>query len=76
MGLIQKLQSKKGKKFMVKQFNQLLMSIQSKTMSQQYTMIENSLAEWKSDLQQVDDILVIGIRIYESETIQKLLNKE
>jgi hypothetical protein len=33
------------------------------TMEQQKTVLEETLSRWKGSLEQVDDILVIGIRI-------------
>jgi ligand-binding sensor domain-containing protein/serine phosphatase RsbU (regulator of sigma subunit) len=52
----------KGKKFMVKRFNELLISIQEKTMEEQGEVLEKTFSNWKGDFQQVDDILVMGIR--------------
>jgi len=53
---------KKDKKFMMKNFKKLLLSIQDKTMNEQKTILETTLAEWKGDTEQVDDILVMGVR--------------
>ncbi|MBN8697444.1 MAG: SpoIIE family protein phosphatase [Bacteroidetes bacterium] len=52
----------KGKKFMVKRFNELLLSIQDKNMQTQANELEETFNQWKGSYQQVDDILVIGIR--------------
>jgi serine phosphatase RsbU (regulator of sigma subunit)/tetratricopeptide (TPR) repeat protein len=53
----------KGKKFKYKQLQELLLANASKPMEEQKKMLENTLAEWKGELEQVDDILVIGIRV-------------
>ena len=53
---------KKDKKFMMKNFKKLLLSIQDKTMNEQKAILEETLAEWKGDTEQVDDILVMGVR--------------
>lgn len=53
----------KGKKFMVNQFRQLLISIHEKAMSEQKFILEQRLEEWKGAEDQVDDILVMGVRI-------------
>jgi serine phosphatase RsbU (regulator of sigma subunit) len=62
----------KGKKFMVKRFQQLLMEIHQQAMNEQGKRIEKTFDEWKSwtdtdgkikKLEQVDDVLVIGFRI-------------
>jgi ligand-binding sensor domain-containing protein/serine phosphatase RsbU (regulator of sigma subunit) len=52
----------KGKKFMVKRFNELLLSIQDKPMEEQGRILEETFAQWRGEYQQVDDILVMGIR--------------
>ena len=53
----------KGKKFKYAQFKQLLLSIQSKTMDEQKEILDKTMADWKGNLEQIDDILVIGVRI-------------
>jgi len=52
----------KGKKFMAKRFNDLLMSIQSRTMQKQGQILDETIEQWRGSHQQVDDILVIGIK--------------
>jgi len=51
-----------GKKFMTKKFKQMLLGIQNKNMSQQELELEKEFLTWKGNIEQVDDILVIGIR--------------
>ncbi len=53
----------KGKKFMVKRYNELLQSVYSKEMKQQAEILENTIESWRGDYQQVDDILVIGLKL-------------
>jgi len=53
----------KGKKFMYKQLNQLLVNISNKPMDEQRELLNNRFTEWKGDLEQVDDVLVIGIKV-------------
>ena len=52
-----------GKKYKYKQFETLLLSISALSMQEQKRRIEDSFLKWKRDLEQVDDICVIGIRI-------------
>ena len=52
----------KNKKVMLKNVKKLLLSIQDKTMNEQKTILETTMAEWKGDTEQVDDILVMGVR--------------
>ncbi len=51
------------KKFMIKNFKQLLKQIHLKPMQEQKEILERTLHEWMSETEQVDDILVIGVRI-------------
>jgi serine phosphatase RsbU (regulator of sigma subunit) len=52
-----------GKKFKSKQFKELLMKIYDKPMKDQKDIIISTFDEWKGDLNQIDDIVVIGVRI-------------
>ena len=47
----------------VMQFQKLLMSIQNLSMKEQKLALDKKLEEWKGEHAQIDDILVIGIRI-------------
>ncbi|MFT6027915.1 MAG: hypothetical protein ACI8P5_002190, partial [Bacteroidia bacterium] len=38
-------------------------NIHDKTAHEQHTLIEEQLKNWKGDLEQVDDIVVMGVRI-------------
>jgi len=51
------------KKFMIKKFKRMLMEIHMKSMSEQRKIMEDTLQEWMADTDQIDDILVIGVRI-------------
>jgi serine phosphatase RsbU (regulator of sigma subunit) len=53
---------KEGKKFMVRQFRELLEEIQSLPMNEQGKHIESKLTQWQGRIDQTDDILVVGIR--------------
>ncbi len=53
----------KGKKFKYKQLENLLISINLKSMEDQKQLLTAAIAGWKGNLEQVDDILVIGMRI-------------
>jgi serine phosphatase RsbU (regulator of sigma subunit)/Tfp pilus assembly protein PilF len=54
---------KDGKKFMMRQLKDFLISIQSKNMKKQGEALNERIEEWKGNREQVDDILVIGIRL-------------
>jgi serine phosphatase RsbU (regulator of sigma subunit)/HAMP domain-containing protein len=53
----------RGKKFMYKQFRDLLLGICHKTLDEQKETLNNTIEEWKGTFDQVDDILVIGVRV-------------
>jgi ligand-binding sensor domain-containing protein/serine phosphatase RsbU (regulator of sigma subunit) len=51
-----------GKKIMTKKFKELLHSLQSLSMSDQGKAIETFFDQWKGKTEQIDDVLVVGIR--------------
>jgi serine phosphatase RsbU (regulator of sigma subunit) len=53
----------KGKKFMSKNLKELLLSNAHLAMHQQKQLLEKTFTHWKSNLEQVDDVTVIGIKI-------------
>jgi serine phosphatase RsbU (regulator of sigma subunit) len=53
----------KGKKFMYKRLKEFLVSIAHLPMSEQKEQIKTSLNDWKGELEQVDDVCLIGVRI-------------
>lgn len=52
-----------GKKLMTKRVKEILLSIQHMPMQEQETHLENFIETWKAGAEQVDDILVIGVRL-------------
>lgn len=53
----------KGKKFKYSQFEKLLVSIQSNSMTEQREILNNTIDTWKGELDQVDDICIIGVKL-------------
>ncbi len=53
----------KGKKLMTRKFKEIIQEIQHLSMSEQEKHLENFNENWKSAIEQVDDILVIGVRV-------------
>lgn len=49
-----------GKKFKYRRFRHLLLSLSDKPLRGQNKILESSINEWKGDIEQVDDILVMG----------------
>ncbi|MFT5914274.1 MAG: serine phosphatase RsbU (regulator of sigma subunit) [Flammeovirgaceae bacterium] len=52
-----------NRKFLTKRFRDLLLKIHQKPMRDQKKILAKSFASWKGDLQQTDDVLVIGFRV-------------
>ncbi|MGP8214227.1 MAG: tetratricopeptide repeat protein, partial [Bacteroidia bacterium] len=53
----------KGKKFKYKQLQEILLANSVAPMDDQKKKLEGILNDWKGSLEQVDDILIIGIRV-------------
>ncbi|MBS1634425.1 MAG: SpoIIE family protein phosphatase [Bacteroidetes bacterium] len=52
-----------GKKFMMKRFQTLLAQIYDEPVDVQEQRLDQEIESWKGNMEQVDDILVIGIRV-------------
>jgi len=53
----------RGKKFMQSQFRGLLFDIHKKPMPEQRRILDQTIEHWRGNEDQVDDILVIGMRV-------------
>lgn len=62
-GYADQVGGEKGKKIMTKKFKEMLVSIQHLEMEEQEKELDRMFNDWKGSLEQVDDVLVIGIRI-------------
>lgn len=62
-GFADQFGGEKGKKFKYKQLQTLLLSIADQPMEDQKKVLEKSLKDWKGDFEQVDDVLLIGVRV-------------
>lgn len=54
---------KQGKKFKYAKLKELLLSVQPKNMNEQKEILDESFTAWRGNLEQVDDVCVIGIKI-------------
>ncbi len=52
-----------GRKFMSKKYKELLLTIWDKPMQEQKEILNKAHLDWKGEHEQVDDILVMGVRI-------------
>ena len=62
-GYLDQLGGPKRKTFRSKYFKELLIDIHHKPMQEQKILLENKYDEWKGDIEQIDDILVMGIKM-------------
>ncbi|MGZ3931617.1 MAG: two-component regulator propeller domain-containing protein [Bacteroidia bacterium] len=53
----------KGKKFKYKQLNDILISNSSKPLKDQKSILSWHFENWKGELEQVDDVCIIGVRV-------------
>ena len=53
---------KKNKKYKLNRLISLIKQESHKPMADQKTVLENTLTEWRGNLEQVDDVLVMGVR--------------
>jgi len=56
-----------GKKFMYRRFRHLLLTIHAFSMEEQMEIIRESISSWKGDNDQVDDLMVLGLKPFGSK---------
>jgi serine phosphatase RsbU (regulator of sigma subunit) len=62
-GFIDQKGGKENKKFMSKNFKKLLLEIHDQPMYDQKDILDKALSDWMGSNSQMDDILVIGVRV-------------
>jgi len=62
-GFADQFGGEKGKKFKYKQLQEKLMQIRDKPMTEQKQLLDSTFEKWKGNLEQVDDVLVIGLLV-------------
>ena len=62
-GIIDQFGGPDSKKFLTRNFKELLLDVHTDEVRKQKQRIEDRLDRWMGDNDQVDDILVIGIRV-------------
>lgn len=62
-GYIDQFGGEKGKKFKPVNLRKLLLSIQDESMDRQRTIMDETFKSWRGDLEQIDDVCMIGVRI-------------
>ena len=53
----------KGKKFKYRRLEEMLMSLATKPMAEQKAQLETEFRNWKGEMEQTDDVCIIGIRV-------------
>src|SRR6202007_1186042 len=61
-GIAVQFGAEKGKKFKYKKLETILMNSYHLPFSQQYEILSNEFKNWKGNLEQVDDVCVIGVK--------------
>jgi phosphoserine phosphatase RsbU/P len=61
-GYVDQIGGPERKTFRSKKFKELLMEIHQKPMNEQKVTLEKKYIDWKLDVEQIDDILVMGIK--------------
>ena len=54
---------KTDKKFLIKNFKELLVQVSEFNMDKQHLIIRDKFKEWKGDQAQIDDVIIVGFRI-------------
>jgi serine phosphatase RsbU (regulator of sigma subunit) len=62
-GYVDQLGGPLRKTFRSRRFRKLLLEIREKSMSDQKQILMDTLKEWQGEVEQIDDILVMGIRV-------------
>jgi serine phosphatase RsbU (regulator of sigma subunit) len=53
----------RGKKFMYKAFKKLLCDVSGRSMLEQADILEKTMMDWQGILDQIDDMVIIGLRV-------------
>lgn len=62
-GYVDQFGGENGKKFKLKMFKEVILSIQDKPMKEQKQHLKETIEKWRGNLNQVDDMLIIGVKI-------------
>jgi len=65
-GFLDQFGGPQGKKFMSKNFKKLILELQSVPVNEQGSALEKILLGWMGEISQIDDILVMGLRMSEN----------
>ena len=63
-GYVDQFGGPQNRKFMIKNFKELLAKIAEKDMAEQYDILSKTLLEWQGQGSRTDDVIVFGLRIH------------
>lgn len=61
-GYVDQFGGDNGKKFMAKRFKTLLLGMNEQPMEKQRDILDQTILEWRGDLDQIDDVMVLGVK--------------
>lgn len=70
-GYIDQFGGPNRKKFMSRQFKKLLTDIHNMNFTKQKEFIENRFNEWKANIDQYDDVMIIGLKIIQNKEVMQ-----
>ena len=62
-GFMDQFGGERGKKYKSLKFQDFLLSIQEENMRKQRELLNKEIEEWRGDLEQIDDICIMGVRV-------------
>jgi len=62
-GFVDQFGGEKGKKFKPANLRKLLLSVQDQSMEKQMELLDEAFETWRGDLEQIDDVCMIGVRV-------------
>ena len=69
-GFVDQFGGEQRKKYKSKRFKELLLSFQKESMDKQKQLLEDALESWSGDIDQIDDVCIIGLRMSTPGKIQ------
>jgi len=62
-GYVDQYGGARKKKFKTQKFKELLLSVQAESLEHQKHLLEETFENWRGDIEQIDDVCVIGLRV-------------
>ena len=62
-GYVDQIGGPERKTYRSRYFKEQLLKISDKSLAEQKKILEKNINEWKGDIEQIDDILVMGIKV-------------